>query len=44
LVSALTGHFNKTEYNRSEFLRDKFKILKHYGHYLRKRPETKTTD
>jgi hypothetical protein len=34
LMSALTGYFNKTEYNRSEFLKDKYEILKRYSHYL----------
>ncbi len=38
LVSALTGHFNKTEYNRSEFLKDKYEILKRYSRYLVQTP------
>lgn len=34
LVSALTGHFNKTEYNRSEFLSEKMGVLRGYQTYL----------
>jgi integrase len=34
LVSALTGHFDRTEYNRSEFLSEKMGVLQAYQEYL----------